>query len=125
MGSEMCIRDSRVGDQQIIQGGKSLPLPPSLIYELSSDGFGTDIAIGAYPTDLDSDGNNDLGFNLEIAVALAEFGITPGQPFGINVHYNDDDNGDDRDGKFTWTGRFGLDIDYLEPSALATAVIGN
>ncbi len=115
----------RVEDLLLIRGGRSVGLPPNLVYELSAGAFDDDIANGAYASDLDANGAPDVGFNLEMAIPLEELGIDSDEPFGINVHYNDDDNGGDRDAKYSWVGRRGVDIDYLEPSSLATALISD
>lgn len=113
----------RVADGLLIRGGRSAGVPDNLVYELSSDGFDFDIASGAFVEDIDQNGATDAGFNLEIAIPLDELGIDEGEPFGINLHYNDDDNGGERDAKYTWTGDKGIDIDFLEPSSFATALI--
>ncbi len=115
----------RVQDLALIRGARSVELPSNLLFELSTDGFDSDISSGVFPSDINQDGATDTGFNLEISIPLAEIGVTLNQPFGINVHFNDDDNGGDRDGKFVWIGELGLDRDYLDPSSMGTAVISN
>ena len=115
----------RVADITRIKGARSVALPENMVFELSADGFDADINSGVFPGDINQDGVTDSGFNLEISVPLAELGITLNSPFGINVHFNDDDNGGDRDAKFVWIGELGLDRDYLDPSSMGTAIIGN
>ncbi|MEM7259639.1 MAG: sugar-binding protein, partial [Pseudomonadota bacterium] len=113
----------RVGDARLIRGARSLSIPSNLVYEMSADGFDSDIASSAFAADIDQNGAIDAGFNLEIAIPLDEVEIDEGEAFGLNLHYNDDDNGGERDSKYSWTGDRGIDIDYLEPSALATVLI--
>ena len=115
----------RYGDSALIEGGNSVPLPPNIVYEFSSVEFGAEIVDGIFVSDFDQDGTIDSGFNLEIGIPLNELGIQSGVPFGINVHYNDDDDGGERDGKYVWVGEFGCDCDYYNPSGFGTAVIGD
>ncbi len=61
----------------------------------------------------------------EVKLELASFGITPGQPFGIEVQINDDDNGEIRDLKWGWfhPPRRGSDLNLTvsNPAFMGTA----
>ena len=61
----------------------------------------------------------------EVKLELASFGITAGQPFGIEVQINDDDNGEIRDLKWGWAHppRRGSDLNLTvsNPAFMATA----
>lgn len=113
----------RVGDQTLLQYPGSATLPQNLVFELSVAGFDSDIAEAVFETDFDRDAVTDKGFNLEISMPLSELGVAPGGAFGINIHYNDDDDGGNRDVKTVWIGEEGQDVDYLDPSKLGTAQI--
>ena len=113
----------RAEDVSVIKGARSVALPENMLFELSTDGFDSDISGGIFPSDINQDGQTDIGFNLEISIPLAEIDVELNQPFGINVHFNDDDNGGERDAKFVWIGELGLDRDYLDPSSMGTALI--
>lgn len=61
----------------------------------------------------------------EVKLELASFGITTGQPFGIEVQINDDDNGEIRDLKWGWAHppRRGSDLNLTvsNPAFMGTA----
>ena len=110
----------RLGDQTVIRGLNGAPLPENLVFEFSTAGFDSDIAGGTFAADIDLDGTVDKGFNLEIRFLLSQLDIQPDKPFGMNVHYNDDDDGGERDSKYVWIGELGQDVDYLNPASFGT-----
>lgn len=61
----------------------------------------------------------------EVQIPLADFGILPGQPFGIEVQINDDDDGGARDAKWGWNHPMrrasDLDLTIANPSFMGTA----
>ncbi len=63
------------------------------------------------------------GYKLTVFIPRVEVGIQHGQPFGINVEVNDDDDGGLRDSKHTWIGRRGLDRSWTQPRAFGTSQI--
>lgn len=63
------------------------------------------------------------GYKLTVFIPRVEVGIQHGQPFGINVEVNDDDDGGLRDSKHTWIGKNGLDRSWTQPRAFGTSQI--
>lgn len=66
-------------------------------------------------------------FTLEMKIPLTEVGITVGQPFGIEIQYNDDKDGGERDAKWGWfhpsktlTGQ-DVDFTWQDPKFMGTA----
>ncbi len=61
----------------------------------------------------------------EVQIPMAEFGIVAGQPFGIEVQINDDDDGGTRDTKWGWNHPMrrvsNLDLTVSNPSFMGTA----
>ncbi len=115
----------RVGDEQVFRNQNSIDIPVGLVFIISQAGFDADIASGNFDTDINGDGVTDTGYNLELAVPLSELDLVPGQPFGINFEYNDDDDGAGRDSKYSWVGETGADIGHIDPRAMGTAEISN
>ena len=115
----------RVGDEQVFRNQNSIDIPAGLNYIISQAGFDADIASGNFDTDVNGDNVTDTGYNLELSVPLAELDLQPGQPFGINFEYNDDDDGAGRDSKYSWVGETGADIGHIDPRAMGTAQIDN
>ena len=63
------------------------------------------------------------GPTMEISINLESAGIEIGKPFGFDVHINEDDNGGDRDAKWGWFEKSGLDRSWLQPSVLGTVLL--
>lgn len=63
----------------------------------------------------------------ELRLGLKRARIKPGEPFGIELQINDDDNGGGRDSKWGWfhPARQAIDIDFTNsnPSVMGTAVL--
>ena len=66
---------------------------------------------------------NSFRLFYEIAINLESAGIIPGQPFGFDVHINEDDNGGERDAKWGWFEQSGFDRSYLQPDVFGTLVL--
>jgi hypothetical protein len=66
----------------------------------------------------------DKGYRTEIKFPWSTLGAKPsaGTKIGLDVHVNDDDDGDDRDSKLTWYGK--EDNAWQTPSAFGTAELG-
>ena len=62
-------------------------------------------------------------YNIEVAINLESVGIETGKPFGFDVHINEDDNGGDRDAKWGWFEKTGLDRSWFQPSAFGTLLL--
>ena len=60
---------------------------------------------------------------VEISINLESAGIEIGKPFGFDVHINEDDNGGDRDAKWGWFEKSGLDRSWHQPSVLGTLLL--
>lgn len=63
------------------------------------------------------------GYKLTVYIPRAEVGIQHGQPFGINVEVNDDDDGGFRDAKYSWIGKPDFDRSWIQPRAFGTSQI--
>ena len=63
------------------------------------------------------------GYKLTVFIPREEVGIQHGQPFGINVEVNDDDDGGGRDAKLTWIGLEDVDRSWILPRAFGTSQI--
>ncbi len=63
------------------------------------------------------------GYKLTVFLPQQEVSIQHGQPFGINVEVNDDDDGGARDAKLTWIGLEGVDRSWILPRAFGTSQI--
>lgn len=63
------------------------------------------------------------GYKLTVYLPRAEVGIQNGQPFGINVEVNDDDDGGARDAKYSWIGKKDFDRSWIQPRAFGTSQI--
>ena len=63
------------------------------------------------------------GYQLTVLLPRKEVGIQHGQPFGINVEVNDDDDGGGRDAKLAWIGLEGVDRSWILPRAFGTSQI--
>jgi len=64
----------------------------------------------------------------ELAIPIADAGITIGQPFGFELQIDDDDDGNGRDSKWGWyheSRQNGVDTDrtYLNPSVMGTLIL--
>ncbi len=77
--------NSRSLARRDVAGDNALPFPTGVEYATCRC---DDSSIGEYV--------------LEMKIPLAEVGITVGQPFGIEIQYNDDKDGGDRDAKWGW-----------------------
>ena len=64
-----------------------------------------------------------IGATMEISINLESAGIEIGKPFGFDVHINEDDNGGDRDAKWGWFEKSGLDRSWQQPSVLGLSLI--
>lgn len=109
---------SSFASARILAGPNSLPLPTDLL-------VATGLETG--PRSLrDSSRQQDI---YEIRISLEQLGITVGEPFGIGVQLNDDDNGGARDSKWGWIhpSRTVNDVDntWQDPSLMGVAVLGN
>ncbi len=72
--------------------------------------------------------NLDLKMDVyEVRLNISQFNIQVGQLFGIDVHLDDDDSGNDRDSKWGWflPSDQGLNVDltYEDPSKMAAAAL--
>ncbi len=110
--------NSGFANARILPGPNSLPVPTDL---LLAAGLETG------PRSLrDSSRQQDI---YEIRIKLDQLGITVGQPFGIAVQLNDDDNGGARDSKWGWIhpARTNANVDntWIDPSFMGVAVLGN
>jgi len=65
----------------------------------------------------------NFGYVLDVFIPCEEVGIENGQPFGINVEVNDDDDGDGRDAKFSWVAKEGVDQSWVLPRKFGTSQI--
>lgn len=63
------------------------------------------------------------GYKLVATIPVAAVGITANSPFGINVEVNDDDDGGNRDYKYSWIGTENVDAAFLNPAAFGTSQI--
>jgi len=63
----------------------------------------------------------------EVRMRIADLGITIGQPFGIELQIDDDDNGGERDAKWGWFHRSRTTADtdetWKNPSLMGTAIL--
>ncbi|MBX2824040.1 MAG: CBM9 family sugar-binding protein, partial [Gammaproteobacteria bacterium] len=63
----------------------------------------------------------------EVRIPIADLGITIGQPFGIEMQLDDDDDGDTRDAKWGWFHRSRTVADsdetWKNPSLMGTAIL--
>jgi len=64
----------------------------------------------------------------ELAIPIADAGITIGEPFGFELQLDDDDNGGERDTKWGWFHRSrsndsNVDDTYLIPSVMGTVTL--
>lgn len=110
--------NSGFANARIQAGPNSLPVPSDLL-------LATGLETG--PRSLrDSARQQDI---YEVRIKLDELGITVGQPFGIAVQLNDDDNGDARDSKWGWIhpARIGSDVDntWFDPSFMGVAILAD
>ncbi|MEM8861291.1 MAG: glycosyl hydrolase, partial [Chloroflexota bacterium] len=87
----------RVNDPVAYAGGYSAPLP--------SGTFAWQIT--------------EMGYVLELAIPLADLGITG--PFGFDVHINEDDDGNGRDQKLAWYAE--EDVSWERPEAFGLAYV--
>lgn len=65
--------------------------------------------------------NGHYVLDLRIPWSMMRVRPRPGHRLGIDVHVNDDDNGQGREGKLTWFGR--IDEAYRNPSVLGELVL--
>ena len=90
-----------------------------------SVGYGTASATGptdlALETILQAAMPTDAGLDLEVAFPFSLFGVTgqTGYTYGMEVDYNDDDDGGGRDTKLKWYSY--ADLSWNNPSIMATA----
>ncbi len=106
--------NSRSLARRDVNGDNALPVPTGVEYAACHC---NDSSIGEY--------------TLEMKIPLAEVGITVGQPFGIEIQYNDDKDGDERDAKWGWfhpsktlTGQ-DVDFTWQDPKFMGTAELSN
>lgn len=97
-------------------GPNSIPLPNN------SDDFVFEIGLMAGPiSSAPVRGSTDI---YEIRISLDALEIQTGRSFGIDLHVNDDDDGDDRDNKWSWAHPIGngieLDTTWINPSLMGT-----
>jgi len=59
----------------------------------------------------------------EVRIPLSEFGLLAGVPFGIDVQFNIDHDGGERDTKWGWFHPAGSDTSYMNPSTFGTAFL--
>ena len=59
----------------------------------------------------------------ELSINLESAGIEIGNPFGFDVQTNDDDNGGERDVKYGWFERSGLDRSWFQPAVFGTLLL--
>ena len=59
----------------------------------------------------------------ELSINLESAGIEIGKPFGFDVQTNDDDNGGERDVKYGWFERSGLDRSWFQPAVFGTLLL--
>ena len=59
----------------------------------------------------------------EIQVNLASIGLWTEEKFGFDVQYNDDDDGGDRDAKWSWFAPSFQDSSWRNPSLFGTAIL--
>ena len=88
--------------QGLVQTGNSLPVPSDLT---------------AYFNYFNG------GYQLIAYLPIDSLGIANAQAFGLNLQVNDDDNGGDRDAKYSWIGIENRDISWRNPTAFGTAQI--
>jgi len=81
-------------------------------------------------TDLDFDYATNQPYRLnggwavyEIAIKLSSAQIVPGSAFGFEVQINEDDDGGDRDAKWSWAERTAEHRAWFDPRSFGTAVL--
>ena len=99
---------------RIERGFNSAPIPA-----------GINFAVGVQTGPLGISSPSERQDVYEVQLPMAEFGIVPGQPFGIEIQINDDDNGGVRDTKWGWNHPMrraaDLDLTISNPSFMGTA----
>lgn len=101
---------------RISAGFNSAPIPADVEYA---------VGLGTGPLSLrGSSARQDV---YEVRVKIADLGITFGEPFGIEIQLDDDDDGDRRDSKWGWFHRSrtteDTDTSWLNPSVMGTALL--
>ncbi len=96
--------------------------PNSVALPDNPDDFVFEIGLLAGPISTAPErGSTDI---YEIRISLDALEIQTGRSFGIDLHVNDDDNGDDRDNKWSWAHPIGngieLDTTWINPSLMGT-----
>ncbi|PID61006.1 MAG: hypothetical protein CSB44_08030 [Gammaproteobacteria bacterium] len=78
-----------------------------------------------YATSYRLENNNDYiyGQQYEIRVDLDSIDLAPGDTFGFDVAFNDDDDGGDRDAKWGWWAPAGRDEAWMRPSVFGKAML--
>jgi len=99
--------------------------PNSVALPDSPDDFVFEIGLLAGPISTVAErGSTDI---YEIRISLDALEIQTGTSFGIDLHVNDDDNGDDRDNKWSWAHPIGngieLDTTWINPSLMGTGLL--
>lgn len=61
----------------------------------------------------------------EIRVRLSSIGLSEGSKFGLDVQYNDDEDGGSRDSKWGWWSKPYQDSSWYDPSQFGTAILGS
>lgn len=59
----------------------------------------------------------------EAKIRLSSIGLEPGQPFSMDVQINDDDDGGNRDSKWSWHAPANQDLTWTDPSQLGDAIL--
>lgn len=120
LGADGAANSSSSPAVRIVAGENSSPVPAANVEFAVGLGTGPLSVIG---------GGGERHDVYEVKLELASFGIAVGQPFGIEVQINDDDNGAERDTKWGWSHpeRRGTNIDLTvsNPSFMDTAQLQN
>ena len=59
----------------------------------------------------------------EAKISLSSIGLSPNQPFSMDVQINDDNDGENRDSKWGWHATAGQDETWNNPSQLGAAIL--
>ena len=87
--------------------------------EWGNRGSRTDLLF-TYSTNQAYKSNRDAAI-YEIAINLSSAGIFPGDLIGLEIQINEDDDGGDRDAKWSWAERTAEHRAWFDPSAFGTA----
>ncbi len=102
------------------------PLEANNIHEADHRKYsGSDIeASGTWPAGVEFVNRISTGHRhtWEIRIELSRVGIQVGQPFGIDLQYSDDQDGGERDAKWSWMSAD--DNTWHNPGLMGTAILG-